>query len=253
MRITKSCLITNGLTLCSSGNNCATSCPLIESKREQQPEESKFTRLIPLDEGAAGEKGPPESSLHLRNTVTLNFDHFDKPAAIDDADGFELVDQAEVVARPRSLTQRFKDKTKRLKEKLRRSKSKKRDKESKKQPDGGDGEVDGGIHDEARGAGVAVVGPNGPVGSPAAESTGFVNVKLGSGPEYVCDVEELDPGDIQRLELLENVGGLLNQSDQHPAATPASILKKQSEKSEHLGRAVATLTGIPVHGQTSGS
>lgn len=36
-------------------------------------------------------------------------------------------------------------------------------------------------------------------------------VKLSSGPEYVCDVEELHPRDIQRLELLENVGGLIDR------------------------------------------
>ena len=34
--------------------------------------------------------------------------------------------------------------------------------------------------------------------------------KLGSGPEYVCDVEDLDPRDLQRLELLEDVGGLID-------------------------------------------
>ena len=33
-------------------------------------------------------------------------------------------------------------------------------------------------------------------------------VKLSSGPQYVCDVEELDPRDVQRLELLEKIGGL---------------------------------------------
>ena len=35
-------------------------------------------------------------------------------------------------------------------------------------------------------------------------------VKLSCGPEYVCDVEQLAPGDVQRLQLLEAAGGLVN-------------------------------------------
>lgn len=35
-------------------------------------------------------------------------------------------------------------------------------------------------------------------------------VKLKCAPEYVCDVEELAPSDVQRLKLLEAAGGLLD-------------------------------------------
>ena len=38
-------------------------------------------------------------------------------------------------------------------------------------------------------------------------------IKL-DGAEYVCDLDELDPGDLQRLKLLEDVGGLVNVPDQ---------------------------------------
>ena len=35
-------------------------------------------------------------------------------------------------------------------------------------------------------------------------------VKLKCAPEYVCDVEELAPSDVQRLKLLEAAGGLVD-------------------------------------------
>ena len=37
--------------------------------------------------------------------------------------------------------------------------------------------------------------------------------KLSCRPQYVCDVEQLAPGDLQRLQLLEDVGGLLDFAD----------------------------------------
>ena len=35
-------------------------------------------------------------------------------------------------------------------------------------------------------------------------------IRLNGKPKHVCDIEELPPRDIQRLELLEEVGGLID-------------------------------------------